>query len=505
MKKIYTSLLFLFPIALHAECELSQNSDGEYLISSYSDFTKMAREDCPNDATYRLTQDISGKGEANFEPISSFSGKLHGNAHVISDVKISAGTYNVVGIFKNLSGTIDSIGFDKFEVSGGRYTGLIAGMSTPTISHVFITNSTIRGENMVGGFVGQNSGTIQDSYIDNSTIQAYYEFGGITGQNNGTIERTYAINDYEPQASNYKSFGGITGINEGTITASYASFYSIKSPKSIADSTTKYSKIDNLSKLIDRNKYDSTEFKQSASQLWDFKDKWTMVQNHTRPMLRMFMQEIKIYPMPNSMTYNGKPYDNYTVLIMPNQYDNSIIRGSFGFDGPAYTAVNVGEYELQVTTNNIYSNQRGYYFTGGSTTVSITPKALTVSGITANDKKYDSTTTATLSGTPVLDGLVEGDTLSLTGDAIAEFENAEPGKSKKVIISGLEIEGDSLTLANYTFSLPELKADINEEKIDVIFKAPRTRMQKPQGTAYDIRGAVVPKRNKNFLKTFQKR
>ena len=43
--------------------------------------------------------------------------------------------------------------------------------------------------------------------------------------------------------------------------------------------------------------------------------------------------------------------------------------------------------------------------------MSATPKELTVSGFTVDDKTYDGTTGGTISGTPVLNGLDEGDTV----------------------------------------------------------------------------------------------
>ena len=43
---------------------------------------------------------------------------------------------------------------------------------------------------------------------------------------------------------------------------------------------------------------------------------------------------------------------------------------------------------------------------GQTTTANITPKALTVSGITASNKTYDGSTNVTLTGTAVYSGLV---------------------------------------------------------------------------------------------------
>ena len=47
-------------------------------------------------------------------------------------------------------------------------------------------------------------------------------------------------------------------------------------------------------------------------------------------------------------------------------------------------------------------------------TNTVSQKGLTISGLTANDKTFDNTTTATLSGTAVLNGVLAGDTSNVT-------------------------------------------------------------------------------------------
>ena len=72
--------------------------------------------------------------------------------------------------------------------------------------------------------------------------------------------------------------------------------------------------------------------------------------------------------------------------------------------------------------------------TGQTTTANITAKALSVSGITASNKVYDGTTSATLStGAVVYGGLVSGDTL--TGTYSGVFNNANVGNGKTVTIT----------------------------------------------------------------------
>jgi len=61
----------------------------------------------------------------------------------------------------------------------------------------------------------------------------------------------------------------------------------------------------------------------------------------------------------------------------------------------------------------------------------ITQKALTLSGITASDKVYDGTTTATVNAT--LGGLISGDSVSIA----STFDNPNVGVAKTVTLNSL--------------------------------------------------------------------
>ena len=91
----------------------------------------------------------------------------------------------------------------------------------------------------------------------------------------------------------------------------------------------------------------------------------------------------------------------------------------------------------------------GKYTTNtGTATVTVNPKAVTVSGITANDKVYDGNTNAVLDYSAVtLGGVLENDTLTVTAKGM--FEKADVGE-QKVKISELTLGGGSA--ANYVLA-----------------------------------------------------
>lgn len=93
-------------------------------------------------------------------------------------------------------------------------------------------------------------------------------------------------------------------------------------------------------------------------------------------------------------------------------------------------------------------------------TANIAAKNLTVSGITANDKVYNGTTTATLNTTSAtLAGVISLDIVTLnTSGATGTFSDKEVGTNKTVTISGLTIDGADA--GNYTLTQPTATASI---------------------------------------------
>ena len=124
--------------------------------------------------------------------------------------------------------------------------------------------------------------------------------------------------------------------------------------------------------------------------------------------------------VPVTLTYTGNDYNSTTV------------------------PVNAGSYT--VTASIADGN---YTLTGNKTAAFvITTKAVTVFGITANDKVYDGNTDAVLDCSKVtLDGVLENDKLTVTAKGV--FEKTEAGK-RTVAISDLTLGGNSV--ANYVLA-----------------------------------------------------
>ena len=88
----------------------------------------------------------------------------------------------------------------------------------------------------------------------------------------------------------------------------------------------------------------------------------------------------------------------------------------------------------------------------GNLAADITPANLAVAGLSANNKVYDATTTANLSGTPTVTPL-RSDAVVVAGTAVGLFSSQGVGAGKAVSVSGLGLTGADA--GNYAIVLPE--------------------------------------------------
>jgi hypothetical protein len=169
------------------------------------------------------------------------------------------------------------------------------------------------------------------------------------------------------------------------------------------------------------------------------------------------------------ITANNKVYDGNTsatlntgsaalVVVMPG---DDVALDTSGATG-TFADKNVGTAKM-VTISGLSlsgADAGNYSLTQPTTTASITKKELTVTGITANNKAYDGTTSATLNtGSAALSGVVPGDDVALDASgATGTFSDANVGTDKTVTISGLTISGADAS--NYSLTQPTTTASI---------------------------------------------
>ena len=141
------------------------------------------------------------------------------------------------------------------------------------------------------------------------------------------------------------------------------------------------------------------------------------------------------------------------------------VSGTVNNETPAFNGAlsringtNVGEYEITQDTLKLMDsdgfNAANYQleFRKG-VNFNITPRPVTITGISADDKTYDGTNTAVIKGTPAISGLVVGDENDVTvepASAKATFADADAGTAKTVTFNGYALTGTKA--GNYTLS-----------------------------------------------------
>jgi len=130
--------------------------------------------------------------------------------------------------------------------------------------------------------------------------------------------------------------------------------------------------------------------------------------------------------------------------------------------------------------------------TSSAVSQTMTVKALTVTGITADNKIYNGTATTTLStGSYALVGVVSGDTVTLNTSAyVATFANKNIGIGKAVTVTGLSLSGASAS--NYSLRQPTgLTADITAKALTTSGITALNKIYDGGTTAYLSGGSLV--------------
>ena len=174
--------------------------------------------------------------------------------------------------------------------------------------------------------------------------------------------------------------------------------------------------------------------------------------------------------------YDGNPTATLTIPAPPASPLAGVIAGESVTLNPGvigtFNDKTVGLSKL-VTISGLSisgANVGNYVLSGAAvtTTASITPKTITVAGVTATDKAYDGNAIAALNTSAAsLVGVVSGDVVNLnTAGAAGAFDSKNVGTSKPVVVSGLTIV--AADAGNYTLTQPTTSATISRAAASVV-------------------------------------
>ena len=185
-----------------------------------------------------------------------------------------------------------------------------------------------------------------------------------------------------------------------------------------------------------------------------------------------YMRDDHVYPhvfMSNLLTLSNlsiadKQYDGTDSATISSYTLNGVLPGQIVTLTARFENANVSKNKtlyLDLSGRN-YAN---YYLQNTTAYVNadITAKNLTITGLTANSKEYNRSTSCTISGSPSLVGIIDGDTVSPVFSS-AHFTSSDVGTHNVRVVYTLS--GSSAS--NYTVSASILSASITPKTLTLL-------------------------------------
>jgi hypothetical protein len=159
--------------------------------------------------------------------------------------------------------------------------------------------------------------------------------------------------------------------------------------------------------------------------------------------LTITAKALSIKPNAKSKSYGDSDPD-FTYVSTPSLVPGDVLSGTLS----RVSGESINSYSYTLGTLSGGSN---YSLTLDATNVfTIIPKALTLSGLSVVTKSYDGNTSATLSGTASLSGIVGSESVALSGTPLGTYASASAGNAVPVNISGYSLSGPNA--GNYTLN-----------------------------------------------------
>ena len=356
------------------------------------------------------------------------------------------------------SGDVAGVNADNAGNIGG-----LAGMNQAgaSITASYATGSVTGARANIGGLVGHNAGAVTQSYAAGA-VSGAANIGGLVGRNAGSIENAYATGavaasgSSDPQVA-HENLGGLIGWSEAGSTASHVYSSGAVAGNGFAGGTVGglvgradagagvaygFWNYETAGTMLDRGGargLTTAEMRQQGSfNDYNFNSVWRIYDGYTTPMLKAFLKPLQVTVTADA----SKVYDGQLASFLGSLSYSGLLDGDTGANGSlGYgNARNVGSYGLTGLWSTKYDISLG-----GSTTLAITPRTLTVS--IGGSKVYDGQ--LGFGGAIfTLGNVVNGDSVSAQGTAVFADKNA--GSGKVVNASGISLSGNDL--GNYSIA-----------------------------------------------------
>lgn len=174
-----------------------------------------------------------------------------------------------------------------------------------------------------------------------------------------------------------------------------------------------------------------------------------------------------------TFTYNGQsqgvPREDITgtpeITEESKPFDDKLDIWYEGAGGTSYSKsktapTNAGFYTVTVQVPDNDPNYMGQV----TASLTIAPKSLTVTGLTAQTRVYDGTKDVTLTG-GVLDGVIAEDDVSAEMPKTGTYASADAASGKKVTLAKINLTGKDA--ANYSLTQPDVTGEITKRPVEI--------------------------------------
>ena len=363
-----------------------------------------------------------------------YTGTFSGLGHEISSLYINR-TDSLVGLFGAIYGKVRNVGVVNANITAaGAHAGILAGTMQGTVSNSYSTGTikNIVGIGSTGGLIGSAGvpATIYKSY-SSASVEANHAAGGLVGFHFGIIQDSYATGKV---FNNTYAAGGLVGLSNGIVNSSYSTGEVIGTARRggliglagrdrPATTTNSYWDVTTSKQTTSAGGTGKTtaQMQQQSTYVgWDFVNTWRIVEGSSYPMLRALTQgkitvsaparDIEKVYDKNAWTGGMIDYSGFTAGDT-----SSALQGTLKWVGTAEGAVNAGNYTLVPT--GLFSQKYEVVYAPG--TLTIQPRPVDVAVV----KTYDGNATFA-SGFVASNGVLTGDTVSLSGSATVTSANA---------------------------------------------------------------------------------
>jgi len=334
--------------------------------------------------------------------------------------------------------------------SGRKYSGGLVGYAATALS---ITNSYTSG-NVTGTGSNDYGGGLAGYANNTSTITNSYASGNVTnnGYNGGLVGYANAASTI---ATSYAS-GNITSGTSGGIFGRYLS----------GTNTFLYYNLDWVNLAAGQGSptgilgmSSATLKKQGTYINWDFNNIWSIIEDISYPYLKTTPTKVTI-PLSTSVEAEYLTGQTYTgSQIKPEPTVKLKTDGTILIKDVDYVLTYGTNKDVGTGTVTVIGYDGDYIGLQETISFDIIPKTITISNAAAQDKVYNGTTAATITGT--LEGIAAGDNVTI-GSGVFASKDIGTG----IAVSNVSIGGTSV--ANYKLAQPTgLTANITKKPLTI--------------------------------------